>query len=290
VKIERIYVAGCKRDLEFTKCCVASIRRWYPTIPISLIRDESQGLYDTAEVEKLWNVDLFETDRKLLGFGLGKLEPMFLPSRERCLIIDSDIVFLGRVLEVLEKYDEDFIVADTPNPPDEIPLHYFKLDNLAVFDPDFIFPGYTFNSGQIVVTAGVVTREDFEHLVKFDEPPVALYPDIFAAGEQGMLNYVFMKKVQQRKASLRRECFMWWAGWLDETTVKTRRLNHNSPYPYLVHWAGLKHDVSFDTIRNGHILRYFKCEYDWKKKRIHPLINRLRRLRCVWRFREFSKC
>jgi hypothetical protein len=290
VKIQRIYVAGCKRDFEFTRCCVASIRRWYPTIPISLIKDESQGSYDTAELEAVWNVGLFQTDRKLLGFGMGKLEPMFLRSLERSLIIDSDIVFIGRVLEVLEKYDEDFIVADTPNPPNEIPLHYFELDKLAVFDPDFVFPGYTFNSGQLVATAGVLAREDFEHLIRFDEPPVTLHPDIFAEGEQGMLNYVLMKKAQEGKALLRRECFMWWAGWLDEKRVKTRELKQNSPYPFLVHWAGPKRNVSFDTIRNGHLLRHFKREYDRKNKPIRLFVNRLRRLRSLWRCGEMSKC
>ena len=290
MKIDRIYVAGCKRDVQFTECCIASIRRWYPTIPISLIKDESLGSYDTAEIESRCNVDLFQTERKLLGFGFGKLEPMFLALRERCLIIDSDIVFLGRVLGLLEKYDEDFIVADTPNPPAEIPLYYFDLGKLASVDPDFVFPGYTFNSGQIVATAGVLRREDFAHVIRFDQPAVSVYPDVFAEGEQGMLNYVLMKKVQDQKASLRRESFMWWAGWLDEKAVKTRRLNQESPYPFLLHWAGLKHNVSFQTIRNGHILRHFKREYESKKTRIHPLTRPLRHLRSVWPFREVFKC
>ena len=232
--------------------------------------------------------DLFETDRNL-GFPPGKTgHSSCRPWQD----VDSTATLsFSEESSRFWRNTIDFIVADTPNPLDEIPLHYFKLDNLAVFDPDFIFPGYTFNSGQIVVTAGVVTREDFEHLVKFDEPPVTLYPDIFADSEQGhAINYVFMKKFQQGKASLRRECFMWWAGWLDETTVNTRRLNHKSPYPYLVHWAGLKHDVSFDIDPEWAHFRYFKCEYDWKKKRIHPFINRLGRLRFVWPFCEFSKC
>jgi lipopolysaccharide biosynthesis glycosyltransferase len=248
-------------DLRFTRCCVASIRRWYPKIPISLIKDESSGPYSTEELERYWNVDCFKTPRKLLGFGLGKLEPLFLPTKERCLILDSDITFLGSVLTVLEKFDEDFIVADTPNPPEQMSKHYFNLSKLRILDPDFIFPNFTFNSGQMVVTTGIVRREDFEPFVRFDEPPVHLYPNIFELGEQGVLNYVLMKKFQLGQITLRRAPFMWWAGWLDENRVKTKQLKKHSPYPVLVHWAGYKRHIPFDIIRNAHILRHFESVY-----------------------------
>jgi hypothetical protein len=263
MEIQRIYIAGHKLDLRFTRCCVASIRRWYPQIPIVLIKDESMGAYSTEELERHWHVDLFETPRKLLGFGFGKLEPLFLPTKERCLILDSDITFLGRVLAVLEKFADDFIVADTPNPPEEISKYYFDLPKLRSMDPDFIFPNYTFNSGQMVATTGILRREDFEPFLRFDEPPVHIYPDIFDFGEQGVLNYVLMKKFQLNQITLRRVSFMWWAGWLDENRVKTKQLKRYSPYPVLVHWAGYKRDIPFDAIRNGHILRHFESLYYW---------------------------
>src|SRR5215470_12465108 len=126
MKIDRIYIAGHRLDLHFTQCCVASIRRWYPHIPITLIKDESCGSYSTEDLKHYWNVDCFKTPRKLLGFGFGKLEALFLPTKERCLILDSDIVFVGKVLEALEHYEEDFIVASAPSPPEEVPIHYFN--------------------------------------------------------------------------------------------------------------------------------------------------------------------
>src|SRR5262245_62352394 len=98
------------------------------------------GVYSTQELEKYWQVDRFETPRKRLGFGFGKLEALFLPTKERCLILDSDITFLGRVLAVLEKCDEDFIVAETPNPPEEMSKQYFDLSMLRAMLPSFIFP------------------------------------------------------------------------------------------------------------------------------------------------------
>jgi hypothetical protein len=261
MNIERIYIASYKLDLQFTQCCVASIRRWYPQIPISLIKDESRGSYNTEELERYWNVERFTADRKIFGLGMGKLEPLFLPTHERCLILDSDIVFIGKVLGALEEYDEDFIVADTPNPPEEITKYYFDLSTLSQLDPDFVFPNYTFNTGQIIATTGILKREDFEPFLRFSEPPTFIYPGVFADGEQGLLNYVLMRKHQDGKASLRREAFMWWAGWLSERTVKIRRLTEDSPYPVLVHWAGPKNNTPFGLIRNGHILRHFESYY-----------------------------
>jgi lipopolysaccharide biosynthesis glycosyltransferase len=264
VKIERIYIAGHKADWRFTQCCVASIRHWYPKIPITLIKDESGGDYSTEQLETYWNVDCFRTPRKLFGFGFGKLEPLFLPAKERCLILDSDIVFVGRVLDTLENYDEDFIVADGTSPPEEQPLHYYNIGKLNELDADFQNSNFTFNSGQIVATTGILKRADFEPVIDFSEPPSLRYPAIFAPSEQGVLNYVLLKKFQQGKISLRRVPFMWWAGWLDEKAVNVRSLKKDSPHPFLVHWAGpeKKHSTcTFDTIRNGHLLRHFESVY-----------------------------
>lgn len=260
MNIKHIYIAGHKRDLHFSQCCVASIRRWYPRIPISLIKDESNGAYNTEDLEKYWDVECFKSDRKHFGFGFGKLEPMFLPKKERCLILDSDVVFIGKVLDVLEEHDEDFIVADTSNPPDEVEIFYFDLPKLKQLDPDFVFPNYTFNTGQIVATSGALKREDFASFLTSSEPPSLIYPEIFALGEQGLLNYVLMKKLQEGKISLRRKRFMWWAGWLKKRMVKVRKLNENSPYPFLVHWAGPK-GASLSDTHNSHLLRHFESYY-----------------------------
>src|ERR1700722_1184870 len=111
MKIDCIYIAACAKDYRWTKCCVSSIRRWYEDIPIYLIKDETHGRFYTRELEHHWNLGALATEHKLLGYGFGKLEPLFLPRGQRCLILDSDTVFAGRVLEPLETYDGDFIVA-----------------------------------------------------------------------------------------------------------------------------------------------------------------------------------
>jgi hypothetical protein len=256
--IEQVYVAGCRSDLRLTRCCVASIRRWYPDVPISLVVDESQGAYSTASLERAWGVTRFETDRKRFGWGFGKLEPLFLARRRRCLILDSDTVFLGRVLDALDAVTEDFVVAESTHTAEDLARHYFDLRRLREHDPAFAFPGFTFNSGQFVATTGVLRREDFAELVEFAEPPRLRLPAIFGPGEQGVLNYVLMKKWQQREITLRRHLFMWWSGWLEEGAVRPEQLTDDSPFPFVLHWAGPKYR-HFSLMRHAAILRHFEA-------------------------------
>ncbi len=102
MKIEHVYIAGNRHDLRFTQCCVASIRRWYPEMPISLVKDEANGAYSTRELEEAWDVSIFQATIRCTDKGWTKLDPLFQESRKRCLVLDSDIVFLGRVIETLE--------------------------------------------------------------------------------------------------------------------------------------------------------------------------------------------
>ena len=262
MKIERVYVAGYREDVHLTRCCVASIRRWYPRIPISLVKDESRGPYDTLELEKYWDVEPFRTPRRRFGMGMGKLEVLVQPTGDRCLLLDSDIVFVGRVLEPLEAFDEDVVVDGHAGRPEDFARDYFDVDALVRLDPAFRFPGYTFNSGQLVVTCGSVTRADFAGLLTDTEPPRHLRPEVFAtaAAEQGVLNYVLMKRHQEGRLRLRRHRFMWWAGWLPWRRVRLRRLDGDSPYPFLVHWAGPKSPLLW-RLPNARLLRHFERAY-----------------------------
>ena len=259
--IERVYVAGYRRDLHLTQCCVASIRRWYPEMLITIVKDESHGAYDTRELERHWDVDLFPTPRRRFGQGMGKLEVLVQPTGERCLILDSDIVFIGPVLDELAGFNEDVVVDGQVLNPEDVARNYFDLDELARFDPVFHFPGYTFNSGQLVVTCGVVTRADFEGLLTDTEPPRHLRRDVFeSTGEQGVLNYVLMKRHQEGRLTLRCHRFMWWAGWLPRPRVRIRRLDRDSPYPFLVHWAGPKSPLLW-RLPHARLLRHFERAY-----------------------------
>lgn len=240
MRIEQVYVACCRADLRLTRCCVASIRRWYPDVPVSLVVDESQGPVPETRFERAWGVTRLATGRRRHGWGFGKLEPLFLPGRQRCLILDSDTVFLGCVLDALAPFPEDFIVSDYSFRPETMARDFFDPARLAVLDPDFCLPDFVFNTGQFVATTGVLRREDFAPHVAFTEPPRLRQPEVFGCADQGVLNYVLVRRWRQGSLTLRRHRFMKWAGSLEPGSVRPEQLTDDSPFARVLHWAGPK--------------------------------------------------
>jgi len=259
MRIEKIYIATHKDDLRLTRICVASIRYWYPTIPIYLIKDYFNGKFFTDEIERVWNVGIFETENRLFGWGMSKLEPVFSENGSRFLILDSDIVFTGRVLDWLEEYTEDFVVHFETQPAQRLKEIYFDLDKLREFDPQFCFPDRTFNTGQYVATGGLLKREDFDAVNWTSSPPSLKYPQIFKNGDQGVLNYVLLKKVASRQVSVVGVPFMKWP-MEDISDIDLAQLAGDSPYRYVIHWAGLRLPKIGDMIRSD-ILLFFEDYY-----------------------------
>ena len=261
MKITRIFIATHRYDMRFTRICVASIRYWYPEISIYLIKDYINGDFDTREIETIWNVKIFETGRKNFGWGFSKLEPLFIKDRSRYLILDSDIVFVGRVLDYLDGVEGDFIVHLEQQPDAEVKRLYFCLEEMRRWDPLFVYPHYTFNSGQIVATGGLVSREDFDELINWNTLPVSRkHPEVFTiGGDQGVLNYLLLKKAATNQLTISRVPFMkYYEQELD--AVDLERLNETSPYPFLIHWAGRKKQRLRQMLRSD-ILLYFEAMY-----------------------------
>jgi hypothetical protein len=252
-------VSGYRKDFRFTRCCVASIRHFYPGIPIVLIKDRIDGDYDTTLLQRVYGVEIFQTPVRRFGWGMSKLEPLFLPFRERCLILDSDTVFLGPVLDRLDAAAADFVVEWCDHTPEDLTTNYFDPTRLSLEFPDFIFPGYVFNSGQFVATTGIVKRSDFESLVDFSEPRRSLRQDIFPCGDQGFLNFVLFRKQQRGALTIARERFMMWPPAVEAGSIAIPQLEREG-YPFLLHWAGPKLP-SLGAHSLGDVLLYFAKKY-----------------------------
>ncbi len=256
MRIERVYIPCHRRGIHRTRCCVASIRHWYPDIPISLIKDEIGGPFDTRDIQTCWDIDILPTGGKRFGGGIIKLEALLLPERQRCLILDDDIVFLGRVIDRLERFDEDFIVACHGGPPEQFERHYFDLRRLQQFDADFQYRGGAFNSGQLVATTGIFRQEAVAALLNMKEPPTVARPDIFKVSDQGLLNYLLLKRWQEGGITLRHDAFMWWSEWLEPGRVAVDDLRRYHDFAVLLHWAGPK-PASLGAMRHPEILSFF---------------------------------
>src|SRR5690606_27888202 len=77
MKIDRVYISNYKGDVRFLRPCVASIRTWYPEIPITIIQDLNGGAYRLDEACAAWNLELYETEVQRFGSGWSRLEPLF---------------------------------------------------------------------------------------------------------------------------------------------------------------------------------------------------------------------
>jgi hypothetical protein len=259
-RIERIYIATHRGDLRLTRICVASVRHWYPDIPIFLLKDFAGGDFSTNEIEERWNVEVWPTEGRSFGWGFIKLEPLFAPERARYLVLDSDIVFIGRVIDVLETFDEDFVVQEEVQPANKVPGLYFDAAAIREsLDPSFVGPAFTFNTGQYVATTGVLKREDFKGLIRWSEPRAVLHPALFNPSDQGVLNYAVLEQLKNGRTTVARTPFMKW-GIAEMKAFDVALLNQTSPYPYLIHWAGLK-KRRIRQMPRADILQHFERAY-----------------------------
>lgn len=258
VLIHKIYIATHKHDLRFARICVASIRYWYPQIPISLIKDDYRGEFSTEEIERVWDVSVYQSAERFFGWGMSKLEPVFTDAG-RFLILDADTVFTGRVIERLNAFTEDFVVSFEKQSPQRLGEIYFDLDKLRQFDPEFVFTGETFNTGQYIATGRRLRREDFPMIDWNTSPPALKSRDTFRNGEQGALNYVLQKKAAAGELTLGGTAFMRWPqdGIND---IRLEKLATNSPYTEIIHWAGLRRPRLSSMIR-ADILQFFEDYY-----------------------------
>jgi len=259
MQIEKIFIATHKHDVRLARICVASIRYWYPEIPIYLIKDYYNGDFSTAEIERVWNVGIFETAYRQFGWGMSKLEPVFSERAVRMLILDSDTVFTGKVLDRLDLHSADFVVPFETQPPARLQGIYFDLDKLREFDPSFDFGGQVFNTGQFVATGGLLNREDFAAVSWTTVPPSLKFPQIFKNGDQGVLNYVLLKKAACGELSIAGDPFMRWPqDGLDD--IDLAKLAADSPYTHVIHWAGLTGPRLQSMIRSD-LLIFFEKHY-----------------------------
>lgn len=240
------------------------------------------GMFDTVDLEKHWNVSVYPQQARKFGWGFSKLEFFFGENKKRFLVLDSDIVMAGPVLDELEKYNEDFIVHEEPFSMEDVYRWYFDLEKLQQFDPDFKFPNFTFNTGQIAGTVGLLSRKDFDPFLDWTEPRIMKHREVFTfGGEQPVLNYIIMKKIAEGKITVRRNFFMRESQHPDSSAVKIENLIQKKGYPFIIHWHDKKPDVFLPSMRKiprADILRYFEKIYYEKSG-----YNGMQRLYRIWK-------
>ena len=169
-QVDCIYVAASALDARYTRICVASVRFFYPEVPIRLLVGGrlQPGLAD--ELEKYWNVGTAELSMKGdYGWGFVKLEVLFSAPGEKFLMLDSDTVLTGPVLDAWSDSRALFLVDDKAESEETTKAIYYDWEKVRKIDQEARPPLFVFNTGQWFGTAGVLTRDDFAPWVRVDD-------------------------------------------------------------------------------------------------------------------------
>jgi hypothetical protein len=257
--IDCIYITAATHDSRYTRICVASVRYFYPNVTIRLLIGGvlQRGLAD--ELRRYWNVSAADIPNGDYGWGFVKLEPLFRPTGERFLVLDSDTVMTGPVLDLAAKYDGDFLVDDEIQPPQRAKEIYYDCGRAAEEGLQIKESEFLFNTGQWFGKSGVLSRSDFARVIEWSLPRRVCNPSVFKNGEQGVLNFVVNEQFRSGKIRVARVPLMRWPvhgmQGLDVHAVSRR-----SAAPLVVHWAGLKKARQRDMVGSD-LLGFFERQY-----------------------------
>jgi lipopolysaccharide biosynthesis glycosyltransferase len=276
--LNKIVIACFKKDLFLLRPCVASIRYWYPDVEIYLLKDIIQGDFSIAEFQRGWNCHLFETPMHNFGWPWSKLAILLKSDKERYLFLDSDTVFLGPVLDELNKFSEDFIVTgiEADQNDQQINDHYIDMSKINNIDNEYVYPGFAFNGGHIVMTSGVISKDYMSKVIGFSPIIHNKYPDIFKHGDQGCLNYIFAKGKAENQFTVRHHNFWIWPGIPAAKEIDLNAIKLKQGIPFILHWAGIK-PVDFRKYIRYDILSFYKniyyrpIKYGFILKHIHHI-------------------
>jgi hypothetical protein len=143
-----IFTAVCPKDLLFAHATLASIRNYYPEIPICVIVD---GAIDERIFSELYGATTIRSDEKSLGeigaFCAGsprsKMIAHWLGPFEYYLYLDADAIFWGDVISRLDWRGEDFILFAREQTEDANPSwmseYYFNVKLILKYEPGFLW-------------------------------------------------------------------------------------------------------------------------------------------------------
>jgi hypothetical protein len=276
MKVDKVFINTYKYDFHFARICIASIRYWYPDIPIYLIKDEKEGSFNTSFTEKTWNVKVLDIPRKKFGWGYGKLEVLFSDKKETFFVIDADAVITGPVIDMARKTEADFIVDQEVQPAKRFNEIYYNLDRIRELDKDFVYPGYSFNSGQWFGTSSIIQRGDFNKTLDWSEPPISHDKHIVVNNDQGHLNYI-VHSFENRKLIkvARMELMIWPVEGKDNFIQLDKIRSKSTDYPYVIHWAGMS-NLKFRTLPRQDILMFYERYYYSRVSAARRITDKLR--------------
>lgn len=274
-----IVVFANRKDFCLTKVCIASIRFYYPEVEILIVKDKLNGNFNTRRLCKATNVKVIKLSKRYYGWGAAKIHfilSQHIP-KKRYLCLDSDIIFLGRVLDKIETLPEKFIVSpDWQIEPlkKEVTELYIDIEKVTKYYPTYSYPGFFFNTGQFVATPGIIPPSYFDAAFDAGRYPYYKNRDVFALVDQAVLNAVLPVYCKEVNIDLGKADFMQWSvTFFADLKHQSFEFFRDGKYPFLVHYAGDTRTHLLKKMKGAEILQTFHAQYFSKLSSVEQQID-----------------
>jgi len=277
-----VVVFANRKDFFISKLCIASIRFYYPDVEILLVKDRLNGDFNTATLCKVFNVKVFELGKRYFGWSAGKI--FFLLNdkipKKRYLCLDSDIIFIGNLLDKLNLETGDFVLHPEVYPQpfsDMVKSVFLDEEKIKEYYPEYTYPGFFFNAGQTVVTPGLLSKEFFLPSFNPDQYPYFRDQAIFPLVDQSILNIVIPINMKNGSIKVSTVPYMLWSVdfFKDPTNQSIEKFSNGDDHPFLVHYAGDVRTHIIKMMKGSEILLFFRKFYYSKLTNFEIRLDRI---------------
>lgn len=248
-----IYIATYSGDLKYCLGTIQSVRESIGDIPITLLidgkltppkwlhRDRKLNLIFTRDIESPLDKNLFT------GWGYSKILPFFHGPYDSFLVLDADTIVIGNILQHIDTSCDFYASAYKPDhtyTDDDIRNAFFKIEVMGkMIGPRWReFTPHFFLSGVFFSRKGLITYDEF--VTAYEEN--RQNGDFLFPGDQGLLNYILMKKSYNR-LNIGSTFFHFLSSYYHDDPKLAARLEKplsafrepaRSEHPLVVHWGG----------------------------------------------------
>lgn len=242
--VDKIYLVTHRYDLSNLFPCLASIKYWYPDIEIVIIKNLNNGNFNLNFLKNYFHVSfMYETDYSY-GKFYGSLEPFLTGKDERFIILDTDTVLTGKIIDFIELKNEDFIIDFEQQPLNKVRDLYWDPELISCFINNFSDSWFTFNNGIIAGVGNKITKSDFNDFMIWEKykEPLIINQSVFPTYDQSAINVVLNKKFSQKQISLTREKIMIYPSFFTESVDDLLKgiENKDAQEFRIIHWADTK--------------------------------------------------
>ena len=262
-----VVVCCNKNDFFFARICIASIRYYYPDIDIEMVKDNGNGAFNTLALQKYFKVKIVDIGISKLGWSAAKFQYLYrMPKGKKVLLMDSDIVFAGPFLERMETlFSTNDYVVNLEFQTDPYALWvkeiYFDVKTIENLYPDYTYPGYFFNAGQIFVTVGAIDEHELDKYFDRHHFPFWTNTAIFPLVDQSVYNYLLPSLAQKKKLKLATASYMLWSKSDMVKNLDIKKIADKSFDAGLIHWAGDSRTPYLNKMTRSDILIFFEDYY-----------------------------